>query len=99
MFHFFHCRRPGIRTLLETINERLEIMQEQLDRLTTEVEETGTVVDSAITLLGSLSEQIRNNAGDPAALTELADKLDAKQSELAAAIAANTVASDEASEG
>lgn len=68
-------------------------MSEQLDRLTTEVQQTGTVIDSAITLLNSLAQQIRDNATDPAALTQLADDLDAKQQALAAAITANTPAS------
>ena len=67
-------------------------MSAELDRLTTEVAETGQVVDSAITLLSQLSDLIRQNATDPAALNQLANDLDAKQNELAAAVAANTPA-------
>lgn len=63
-----------------------------LDDLKREVEETKTVVDSAITLLGNLSQYIRDNVNNADALTELANDLDGKQAELAAAIEANTVA-------
>lgn len=61
-----------------------------LDDLRREVEETNTVVDSSIALLEKLSQLIRDNAGDPAALKKLADDLDAQQTKLAAAVAANT---------
>lgn len=66
-------------------------MSAELDRLTTEVTETKTAVDSAITLIVGLAERIRELQNDPAALTALADELDAKQAELAAAVSANTV--------
>jgi hypothetical protein len=65
-------------------------MSAELDRLTTEVSETKTVVDSAITLLGGLSQQIRDLKDDPAKLSALADDLDAKTNALAAAVAENT---------
>jgi len=63
-----------------------------LTRLTAEVAESGTVVDSAVTLLGQLSQLIRDNATDPVALNALADQLDAQQTALAAAVVANTPA-------
>jgi hypothetical protein len=66
-------------------------MSAELDRLTTEVEETRGVVDSAIALIqgfkAALDEAIAS--GNPAALTALSDSLDAKTNELADAIAAN----------
>ena len=65
-------------------------MSAELDRLTTEVSETKTVVDSAIALLGQLAQLIRDAASDPAAINALADELDAKSNELAEAVAANT---------
>lgn len=61
-----------------------------LTRLTAAVEKGKTVDESAATLLGQLSELIRTNAENPAALTALADALDTQQAALTAAIAANT---------
>lgn len=67
-----------------------EKTMQELDDLTREVAETGTVIDSAIALLGQLAALIRANATDPTALRALATDLDAKQAALAAAITANT---------
>jgi hypothetical protein len=72
------------------ILERLETMSAELDNLTTEVTETGTVVDSAIALIAGLAQQIRDLADDPAALAALATELDAKTNALAAAVSENT---------
>lgn len=71
---------------------RLIRMSEALTRLTTEVSENTSVIQSAITLLGNLSQIIRDNAGDPAALGALADQLDTQSNSLAQAITANTPA-------
>lgn len=67
-------------------------MAADLARLTAAVERDETVNQSAITLLNSLSQLIRDNADDPAALNALADKLDAQQQQLADAVVANTPA-------
>ena len=64
-------------------------MSEELDRITTEVTEIGGAVDSEVTLLERLSQLIRDNAGDPAALKKIADDLDAAGNKLADAIVAN----------
>ena len=69
-------------------------MSAELDRLTQEVSETKTVMQSAAVLLGGLSDRIRELKTDPAALTALADELDGQQAELSAAIAANTPAEE-----
>ncbi len=71
---------------------RLTKMSAALDRLTTEVSENTTVVQSAITLITNLAEQLRQAATDPAAVNALADQLDAQSNALATAVAANTVA-------
>lgn len=65
-----------------------------LDQIRAEVEENGSVTQSAITLIGGLAQQIRDLSTDPAALQALADQLDSQNSALAAAVAANTPASD-----
>lgn len=65
-------------------------MSQQLDKLSQEVTQTTTVIDSAITLINGLSQQIRESVDDPAKLLDLANQLDAKQVALAEAVAANT---------
>lgn len=65
-------------------------MAGELARLQTEVAEMAGVVDSAVALINGLAQQIRDLATDPAALTALADSLDSKAGELAAAVVANT---------
>lgn len=58
--------------------------------ITREVQENQDAVQSAILLLNQLSELIRQNATDPAALAALADQLNTNSEALAAAIVANT---------
>lgn len=67
-------------------------MATALETLQQEVQETKTIVDSAITLIVGLKAALDAAiaSGDPAALTALSAELDAKQQELAAAISANT---------
>lgn len=73
-------------------------MSDALNRLTAEVAEQKTVIDSAVTLLGSLAQQIRDNVGDEDALNSLADSLDTQTNQLAAAVSANTPAQPAPSE-
>lgn len=78
-------------TLLVTQSfERIETMSAALDRITQEVAETKTAVDSVLTLVSGMAQQIRDLKDDPAALELLANDLDAKQAEIAAAVSANT---------
>ena len=65
-------------------------MSAALDKLTSEVTEMSTAVDSAVTLIGGLADQIRELRDDPAKLDALADELDRKQTAIAEAVAANT---------
>lgn len=67
----------------------------ELDRLRTEVAETTTVAQSAITLLRGLKAKLDAAIGNDAALKALADELDAKTNELSAAIVENTPAEEE----
>lgn len=69
-------------------------MNDALNRLKAEVTENNSLVASAITLIGGLATQIRDNLNDEQALSELADSLDSSGNELAAALTANTPASD-----
>lgn len=70
--------------------EELKTMSAALDRLTTEVSETRGAVNSAVTLIQGLAQQIRDLKEDPVALEALANDLDQQQTEIAAAVAANT---------
>jgi type II secretory pathway component PulM len=77
---------------LKRILKEIMRMSAELDRLTTEVEESRTVTQSAIVLLGKLADLIRASVNDPVKLKQLADDLDAQQKELSDAVVANTPA-------
>ncbi len=63
-----------------------------LDDLRTEVEEQGSVVDGAVTLLVGLKAALDAAGTDPVALAALSAQLDANTKKLADAIVANTPA-------
>lgn len=76
--------------LLQPILMEFIKMSAALDRITAEVSETRTAVNSVITLVTGLAQQIRDLKEDPAALEALANELDAAQAEIAAAVTENT---------
>lgn len=94
------------RLLLELINERLKlveqqvhelngkvnVMSQQLADLKAQVERSNTVAQSAVTLIQGLAAQIASLKDDPAALQLLSDQLKAQSDSLAAAVSANTPA-------
>lgn len=89
-------------TLIKTIRKTSQIymkgsrnMSIAFDKLKEEVEQNKTVVASAILLITTLAEKIRESAADEAAMLALADELDAKTNELAGAVEANTEAPTE----
>jgi len=71
---------------------RQEELLMDLNALASEVEQNGAAVDSAVALLSGLSQMLRDQAGDPAAVQALADQIDANTQRLAAAVTANTPA-------
>lgn len=77
-------------TLLRRIDQRIETIMTDLTRITDEVTQMSSAVDSAIALLAELAQIIRDNATDPDALNALADELDNKGTALADAVVANT---------
>ena len=79
---------------IDALRGEIRHMAGELDALTREVAENKTVMESAAVLLASLSAQIRALATDPAALQKLADDLDANSNALAAAVEANTPATE-----
>ena len=76
--------------ILNTLKTEFTQMSAELDRLTASVTAIKDVADSAVALIAGLAQQIRDLANSPAALTALADQLDADKQELADAITANT---------
>jgi len=85
-------RLEHIHRLLHIILERTAHMSAATDRLTASVANLTSVSQSTITLLGQLSQLIRDNAGDPTALNKLADDIDADAAALSDAVTANTPA-------
>ncbi len=80
---------------------REKAMNESVERLSREVEEGTSAVDSAVVFMNGLANRLREALldGDDGALatqiSELADQLDANSNRLASAIAANTLAEDD----
>jgi ABC-type transporter Mla subunit MlaD len=70
----------------------MEDIMSAVTDLTNAVNAQSTVVDSAVTLLQSLAQQIRDNVDNSDALNALADEIEANTSELADAVSANTPA-------
>lgn len=81
--------------LLGLINQILKNQKKimtDLTALTTEVEENGEVIASAVTLLQGLKIALDEAGTDPVKLKELSDSLDKNTNALAEAVAANTPA-------
>lgn len=70
-----------------------------LTAITNAVEAEGSVIDSAVTLLGQLSAQLSAVANDPVAVQALADQINTESQTLAAAVVANTPAAPPADGG
>ncbi len=82
----------GENGALGDIEKGIEIMSKELDDLTKEVSENNDAVQSAITLINGLAQQIIDLKDDPAALEALATSLNTQTEALAAAVTANTPA-------
>lgn len=92
--HYIHAE-PACGEIKQTLDQLLAqgvAMSAATDKITAEVTETKGIIQSAITLIGSIAAQIRENKADQTALDALADSLDTDSSALAAAVAANSPA-------
>jgi len=78
--------------MTEAILEKENGMSQALDDLATQVTANTTVEESAVTLIKGLAAQIAAAGTDPAKLQSLQASLKASADDLAAAVAANTVA-------
>lgn len=65
-------------------------MSAQLDTLTAQVTANNSAIDSAITLINGLAQQLIDAGTDPVKLQALSDSLVAEDTKLAQAIVANT---------
>ena len=77
---------------LEFLTRKETDMSAEVDNLRASVAHISQVGDSAMALINGLAEQLRNIATDPAAITALADELNAKADAIAADVVANTPA-------
>lgn len=96
--HYFHgvedARLDQILTKLNLILTKENQMAGELDQLEADVAGIGTVVDSAVTLLGGLKAQLDAAiaSGDMSRVAAVNATLEAKTQALAAAVVANTPA-------
>ena len=65
-------------------------LTEALAVMSTKVSEQGTVIESAITLMGGLSAQLAALQASPEALQSIIDQLEAQKAALQAGVTANT---------
>lgn len=88
----WHKQANSIDAKVNLVLQEVKKMAGELAKLQQEVTENSDVIASAITLLGNLSQMLKDAiaANDPAALAALADTLDQHSNQLAAAVAANT---------
>lgn len=70
--------------------EGLTDMALNLEALTAEVAENNDAVQSAVTLIQALADELRASGGDQAAIDDLANQLDAAGTSLAQAVVDNT---------
>lgn len=81
-----------VLTALDELKHGEKIMSKELDDLTTQVKANTDAEQSAVTLLGKLSDLIKAAGTDPVKLQQLTTDLDASKQALAAAVLANTPA-------
>lgn len=90
LYALIDVRLDAMETKIDRIlaNQKEELMN--LDALTTQVAQTTTVEQSAITLITGLAAQLSAIADNPAAINALAAQLNASANALAAAVTTNT---------
>jgi DNA uptake protein ComE-like DNA-binding protein len=90
LLHNLIERQADEKSLILDLQERTIAMSVITDRLAASVAAETTVEQSAVVLLGQLSQLIRDNATDPVALAKIADDIDGNAKTLADAVTANT---------
>lgn len=84
----------SVENKLGAVAKKQEETMADLTRLSDEVSENNDAIDSAVTLLEGLSQQLKDAVAsdDPAAVQAIVDQLDAQTQRLADAVVANTPA-------
>jgi len=92
--HVHHHPDSEVVSLLKTILEKEKATMATLADIKAKVDAEKTVEDSIVTLLTSVSQQLKDAiaSNDPAAMQAIADELDANTAALSAAVTANTPA-------
>jgi hypothetical protein len=90
------------RTLLHVINAKLDFLltkeeaqMANIQALQDAVAQQTTVVQSIVTLLDGIAQQLRDAGSDPEAIDAVIDALEANTQSLAEAVARNTTAAEE----
>lgn len=84
------AKQTGTNQRLNMLIEKGEEQMHHLERLTEAVNRIETKGAAIVALVEGLAQEIRDNQHDPAALNDLADRIDATSDGLLAAINANT---------
>ena len=84
------ARLSFIRRELESLSRKVDKLMATLADLQAEVAAEDTVIDSAVTLIQGLADQVKNLQPNQAAIDALAADIKGKSDALAAAVAANT---------
>jgi archaellum component FlaC len=93
-----HSISEELQKFLTGLSNQQEItnMAADLSKIKSGVEQLGDVVDSVVTMLTNLAQEVRNAQPTQAALDELATAIESQKQELADAVAANTPADPDA---
>ena len=81
-----------LNRILDAIHQLGIKMANELDDLTTQVQETNTVIGSAVVLIQGLKAALDAAGTNPVALKALSDSLNTSEQALASAVLANTPA-------
>ena len=86
--------------LLESINYKVNFIMAQFSDIQSHIAAQNTVEDSIITMLGSISQQLKDaqSQNDPVAVQAVIDQIDANTKKLSDAVVANTPAQNVATQ-
>ena len=83
-----------VLVLLNKINHKVNFLMANMQDVINEVQDQDTVIDSVVSLLSNISDQLKNvqASNDPTALQSIIDHIDANTKKLSDAVVANTPA-------
>lgn len=96
MISIFICE--GDNNPFLEIKKELKKMARHMEALTAAVRKNTDATASATAMIHGLAQQIRDAAGDPAAIEALANEIDAAADQLSEAVLANTPAAEDSGE-